>query len=307
MGPKAHALFRDLVAQEWIIVETDRYGHINDDDIWQQGSIDVLIVGASNTKGVGAQPGKDFVSLIKAENRSVARLALGGVGPLAKLGMVREFGPLLKPRIVFWIYADHNDLEDDLKRELKTPALAKYLNAGYHQNLPVLEAELDQAVDAVVMEHLSRRENQPKDMNLAKTGATNDWSRFAKLGRLRARLGIVVGTPVTEAQLAAWTATIKLAKQDIQAWGGRLVFVYLPMISTLRTGTDDDFKPYVLNVLRDLKVPLVDFTTDLAELPDPTIVYRLKDGSISGHYNEIGHRRLARILVKFLQRGPTVN
>jgi hypothetical protein len=307
-GPsKSRALFRDLVGQKWIEVKTDRYGHINDDDIWQQGPIDVLVVGASNTKGAGARPGNDFVSLLKGKNRSVARLALGGIGPLSKLGMVREFGPLLKPRIVFWVYADHNDLEDDLKREMKTPVLANYLNAGYRQNLPALEAELDRAVNAMVMEHLSRQESRSKDKKQAKAGATFDWNGFAKLSRLRARLGIVVGTPVTAAQLAAWAATMKTANQDIRAWDGRMVFVYLPMISTLRTGSDDRFKPYVLNVLRDLKVPFIDFTADLAVLTDPTIIYRLADGSMSDHYNEDGHRRLARSLAKFLQRDTAID
>ena len=98
-----------------------------------------------------------------------------------------------------------------------------------------------------------------------------------------------------------------LANQDIKAWGGRLVLVYLPMLNTLRTGDDDPFKPYVLNVLHDLDVSLVDFTNDLIELADPTVVYRKADGSLSNHYNEDGHRRLAQSLANFLLRNPRID
>lgn len=303
-GPSnSGVLFRNYVAQKWTKVRTDRFGHLNDDFIWEQAPIDALVVGASNTKGVGARPGRDFVSLLKSKDRSVARLALGGIGPLSKLGMVREFGPLLKPRTVFWIYADHNDLEDDLKREMETPTLANYLNKDYLQNLAAVESELDKAVDVFVMEDLDRQITQRKDKAQTSLEVMIDWNGFVKLASLRGRLGIVVGTPVTAAQLAAWADTIKLAKQDISAWGGRIVFVYLPMVKTLRTGDDDPFKTYVLSVLLNLEIPLIDFTADLAVLADPASVFRLEDGSPSDHYNEDGHRRLAQSLANFLQRG----
>jgi hypothetical protein len=302
-GPsKSSVLVRDPVAQDWVEVTTDRYGHLNDDSIWQQAPIDALVVGASNTKGSGARPGRDFVSLFKGESRSVAKLALGGIGPLSKLGMVREFGPLLKPHTVFWVYADRNDLEEDLKDEMRTPILAKYLNAGYSQNLAALETELDSAADALVMAYLARQGKQRKNANRAKAEPKFDWPDFVKLARLRGRLGIVAGTPVTAAQLSTWAEAIAMAKRDIAAWGGRMVVVYLPMPRTLRTHSDDPFKPYVLNALRKLNVPLVDFSAELLQLADPMSVYRLADGSLSNHYNEDGHRRLAQSLARFLKR-----
>jgi len=68
-----------------------------------------------------------------------------------------------------------------------------------------------------------------------------------------------------------------------------MVVVYLPMPSTLRTRSDDPFKPNVLNALRQLNVPLVDFSAELLQLADPMSVYRMADGSEDNHYNEDGH------------------
>ena len=69
-GPSnTKVLIPDPVALKWIEVATDRYGHLNEDFIWQQSPIDVLVVGASNTKGSGARYGHDFVSLLKNKNR----------------------------------------------------------------------------------------------------------------------------------------------------------------------------------------------------------------------------------------------
>jgi hypothetical protein len=288
------------VALDWTEVTADRYGHFNDDAIWDQGAIDVLVVGASHTQSGGARFGHDFVSLLKRPDRLIARLALGGIAGLSKLGMLREFGPLLQPRTVFWLYADRNDLEAELERELNTILLARYLEAGFRQDLPALEVELDQALDVLVMDRLARHERRLKAGQQPRANPGIDWRGLIKLGRLRGRLGIAVGTPVDSAQISGWAKIMARAKHDVAAWGGHLVFVYLPMWTTVRTGNDDPFKLQVLKVMRDLDVPIIDISDDLLASDDPVDLFHTKDGKNGGHFNEEGHRRLAQRLEKFL-------
>ena len=52
---------------------------------------------------------------------------------MSQLGILREYGPLVEPRLVLWFVTD-NDLKG-LRDEMKSPILMRYLDAGFSQGL----------------------------------------------------------------------------------------------------------------------------------------------------------------------------
>ena len=61
-------------------------------------------------------------------------LGLEASGPLSQLGLLREFGADLEPRLVLWLFLHDNDL-GDLEREAESPVLRRYLESGFRQDL----------------------------------------------------------------------------------------------------------------------------------------------------------------------------
>lgn len=290
-------LFFDETKSRWTEVSSDRYGHRNPDLVWDLAPVDALVVGASHVVGFAAAPDSDFVSLF-GNDRKVARLGIGGISELFKLAMLREYGPLISPKIVYWAYSDRNDLQENLTAELSTPTLSAYLDPGFRRDVARHEAELSTQLRSQM-----RKKFTTQDAVFAPNPTSHpiEWTRVARLERLRLRVGLT-GSPVPKANLLGWRQAMLVARNSVAAWNGQLVILYLPMIQTLKSRRNDPVKVDIERILDELDIPIVDMTPVFFRSAAPISYFTMPDGALNNHYVESGHRLIAACLAWFFDR-----
>jgi hypothetical protein len=82
-----------------------------------------------------------------------------------------------------------------------------------------------------------------------------------------------------------------------------LIFVYLPSWSRYAgsnfTSPGDSARGEVLTLVRDLGIPIIDINDGFEAHGDPLSLFPFRR---PGHYNEMGHRRVAEQVVDALSR-----
>ena len=93
-----------------------------------------MILGDSFTEGVPFNNSEDIAGKIMFKsNYNVANFGLNGTGPFVSLAITKEYASRFKPKNVFYLFYEGNDLRDMMYEE-KT-FLKKYLNDDFSQNL----------------------------------------------------------------------------------------------------------------------------------------------------------------------------
>lgn len=128
---------------KYLIYQSDRYGFNNNDLIYNQNTIDYLIIGDSFAHGAFVAEGEDVASVLRKKGYTAITLGMGANGPLAELASLIEYGTHFKPKNILWFYYE-NDL-GDLVRELQNPILKKYIsNKNFSQNLINKQKKIDE-------------------------------------------------------------------------------------------------------------------------------------------------------------------
>ena len=125
------------------IIQLDKYGFNNPDNSVYDKVADIMLVGDSFTEGESVEVEDSIAGNLRKANYSTINFGKGGNGPLIELANLVEYGKKLKPKKVFWIYYEDNDLSD-LVVELTNPILKKYLKDDtFSQNLINRQSEID--------------------------------------------------------------------------------------------------------------------------------------------------------------------
>ena len=275
----------------YTLFNSDRYGFNNDDAAYDR-PLDTLVVGNSYAQGFCVPPEDDVAAQLRAHGRNAVSVGSAGNGPLLALASLMEYGPLLRPKTVLWLYYNGNDLLD-LTIERDNPVLLGYLQ-GRTQNLAARTAELDALltsfIDAKYVERVLRLEEAVPIADRIRAFLTAH-----KLRRLL-RLDRDSWNPDKrpEAQLALFEQVLRQARSVASGWNGRIVFVYLPEWEHYAKAPSPIRQP-VLEMARRLGFPIVDFARVLDESDDPLSYFPFR---IQNHYTPEGYRRLAGELAK---------
>ncbi len=106
---------------------SDRYGFNNDDSVYDDTSLSpILLLGDSFTLGACVEQSQNVAGRLRENGYRSISLGISGIGPLAELAILKEYGHKIKPSIVLWLYYNQNDLRD-IMDEFRVPALKKYL------------------------------------------------------------------------------------------------------------------------------------------------------------------------------------
>jgi hypothetical protein len=299
---------------EYLVYVSDEHGFHNPPGQWQPGAADILSVGDSFVQGWCVSSERNFVSRIRARYPITLNLGIQGNGPLAMLATLREYGTVLKPRTVLWFYFEANDL-GDLLRERDNQLLRRYLTNGYSQNLLDRQNEIDTALRRYVEEQnaiqtmsrqLTRLFSNRKELG-DRLGGT------FRLATLRSRLGLLEGTKSADyapgpfstdrAELVGeltrlLETTLRAAQQDVESWGGRLYFVYLPSRDRYdhRQGPNPD-RDAVLARAAAVGLPIIDVARAFTASADPMGYFPFRTAD---HYNEAGHELVAQTVLSHL-------
>lgn len=264
----------------YVFFSSDEHGFRNPSGLPDKAQ--VALIGDSFVQGECVPPGKDIAAVLRGDGHDVRSLGASGSGPLVELAIQIEYALRLEPKVVIWCFFEENDL-DDLREELETPLLVRYLEEdGFSQNLWERQGEID-AYWRRFLEQV-----QPSSY-YGSTGKTKELLTLAPLRRL---IGLERNAH------APWrknlTRILTKAKGLAEARGSRFYFVYLPGWSRYGTAPALD-KEEVLALVRSLDISVIDFDEVLKAAGDPLDYFPSRH---IGHYNEAGHALLAKTIAE---------
>ena len=114
------------------IIENDKYGFKNSNKNYEK-KINTILLGDSYAEGLCVKNENDIAGNLKKNKINTINFGVTGTGPLVSLAILREFGSDLKPKNIFYLYFEGNDL-DDLNYEKNETNLKNYLNPNYKIN-----------------------------------------------------------------------------------------------------------------------------------------------------------------------------
>lgn len=265
---------------KWIVYESDEHGFVNPKGLWG-APVEIGMLGDSYTHGACVMPEESHAGRVRTKHPATINLGMGGNGPLLELAGIREYFSVLRPKIVLWYYF-RNDL-DDFNVEKRYPLLMRYLDPGFKQGLFEKQPAIDEALKKLVDE-LERgasawprplsslgltRESTPIFLQDLVMGEANSaGSAFLRLDHLAYMFASRAAAEPPD--LPLFEKVLRQAKAEVAAWGGTLVFVYLPdQWSIGKRGN----KPHVLRepvlaAARAAALPIIDVHAAYDKEPD---------------------------------------
>jgi hypothetical protein len=277
---------------EMSIFMSDRYGFNNPDEQWDN-NIELVILGDSFAQGACVNSGQDIASILRNETgASIINLGSEGNGPLIELATLKEYGELLKPESVIWMYYEGNDLDGNLENELSSDLLRKYLNQKFSQNLVDKQSTLDIMINNQV------KKNESKVLLERDRNISNWSSRWFRLYNIRSLLNL---DDYVESELkitSDFKNVLDTANLSVQEWGGKLYFVYLPSFNRYYSEIEnhDEYrkKAEVISIVNELHIPVFDVHSEVfMKRLDPLSLFPFK---IQGHYTAEAYAIIAKLI-----------
>jgi hypothetical protein len=277
-----------------LVYKSDEHGFHNPAQLWPNA--DLVAVGDSFAMGHCVPSDKNFVSLIRSRYPKTINLGMSGNGPLVELGAIKEYAPLLKPKVVLWFYFG-NDIEN-LEEEKENEILLRYLDDDkFTQSLLARQQEIDPALSAEFERQL--------EIEMARKRASKspvlDAYAFVKLQSLRQRLGLTSPNSravrnraeIQPTTMELFEKVLSTAKNTVAELGATLYFIYLPGYY----GSNPKKNEPILGIVRGLGISIIDITPVFAQ-HDRLSLFPF---GLFGHYNEKGHRLVAEEVLKTLE------
>ena len=304
--------------------KSDEFGFNNPSNSHQVG-LDIAFIGDSFTHGCCVSEGMDVASRLRSSNLRTVNLGMGESGPLEEWAILREFGLPLKPKTVFWLYYEENDLAD-LQREMTSPLLSRYRDVHFTQQLRLKQALVDDTIKAYVSDILLARRmavaamrNRQDKTSSKKTTKTplseslrprDPWGEVLTqrllLRSLSHRLRVLAHRRKPDPMLSEFVTILENAKTAVANEGGELIFVYLPEWSRFAYNQQANLrfrrKGEVLHKVRSLSIPTLDFTTILSNQENPLEYFPFEK---YGHYTQEGYGLLAEQIERFLKKSDS--
>jgi hypothetical protein len=281
---------------EYTIYRSDEHGFHNPPGIWDNGRIEIAVLGDSFAHGACVPSDENFISLIRARYPWTLNLAMGGSGPLHELAMLIEYGSAVHPSIVLWVYYEGNDLEDLSQK--KDGLLKPYLTSGPFQGLITKQPAIDRALREKITQVRREIETAQRTASLM-----DDVERFIKLDMLRIRVKRAlrpVPTSVSDETLTLFNRIVEQTAQKVHAWGGRLIFVYLPQYDRYTNPQSASHaRERVLALFRQVGDDVIDLHPVFAAHRDPVSLFPFRR---RGHYTVEGNRLIAETILARLNR-----
>ena len=298
----------------WQSYQTDRYGFRNNDEIWDESSIDNLFIGDSFTVGYCVPKESHFIYTFEKNGKT---LRLGNqTGPLTALGVFLEYIVSQEIHVVriFWVFTE-NDIYNandkraaDIDVELESTILTRYLN-GEIQNLAMNQEIISKILKKTILEEISDIDwsvRSPKEYAFAK--------RFTGLYfALKAEEFIsfrLLNQPLTnsseypapnknisdEFRLDIFDKTLAKVRNYALKNNTELYMLFLPSEGQLESNYPHPLKSEVMNVAENNNFNIIDFEPIFRNSDQ-----ELKELFGTGHYSIIGYSLITNELQRIFK------
>jgi hypothetical protein len=311
----------------------DEHGFNNPRGLWQK-SIDLAFIGDSMTYGACLPERDHFIGQIRRQYPAALNLSNGGIGPLFYLAIAREFLPAIRPKYVFYMYDENNDLyfvnvpgRGDLVTEYGHKILRRYLedeNFSQHtiERGQQIRNALRQLTENTIVAALSVRTLEKritKVLGLSQTRAALRPTRgnpASPLAPPRVQnadtprpsegsqpVGSEQRAPASSPDyLEIFKTTFAKTVRVADAAGAKLVFVNIPAQGTVCDGITHPWKKPVLEYVIQRGVDVIDLEKDFRNA-------MLKHGReqvfavppCGGHFSELGYKVIGDRLLQYLE------
>lgn len=279
--------------RQYPIFRTDRFGFNNEDWVYLWDREKAMLVGDSFAAGLCVHQEQSAQGVMRRSGLAAFSTGIGGHGPLLALASIVEYGHALKPRSVFWLYFDGNDLIDLRDRELTSSFLVQYLNDRFTQRLIERQSDVDQFWDGFAQDGWARLAQIQEQVRSQTRGSAH---RDANLATVRRELNLpdLASLTADTDVLRVFQAVLSAAERRVRSWGGELYFVMIPNQDDYR-GKVPLYRRAVLDAVRQIGLPVVDLDRTLRASGDPLQFYPLR--TVWGHFNPEGYRLFAYSLI----------
>jgi len=283
----------------YVTYTSDERGFNNPPGLWQLPKLEIAFVGDSYTEGACVPSAENMVSRVREQIPATMNLGMSGDGPLLELATLSEYLPEKTPTIVVWEYTEGNDLTD-LVDEMRSPILRRYFEDGFTQGLvtkqQLLTTALTDYADSAIRD-IERGDGEER----SKPASAAD---FLLLRHLRGYAERALQPSQIEAtkseNLQRFRTIAQKMRARVAAWGGKLVFVYLPSPSRY----DKVSRPWMMNndllsirddilaIIRELGISMTDLDRVFRQAENPHSYY----ASGIGHLSNDGYRAAAEAI-----------
>lgn len=287
------------------IISNDKYGFKNSNSIYQK-KINSILLGDSYAEGYCVKAINDVAGNLNKENINTINFGVAGTGPLVSLAILREYGSYFKPKNVFYLYYEGNDL-DDLNFEKRVKNLSNYRNDNFkiyyldkYEEITTFLKKANKEIEELIFE-------EKKDKDILK-----EEEKFQFLNNLIAHLKDIaeinnlkniIKFSILKKQknnfdLPLFYEIVEKMKVESNNWNGNYYFVYVPSWSryfTKFTNKDSsiNLKDEILRNLNSKKIKTIDLTEFFDNTDNLKNYFPL---GYVGHYNSNGYRKIAEIL-----------
>ena len=275
----------------YITYKSDRFGFNNNDDKWNNKKADSIFLGDSFTHGFCVTRDKNFVSSYEKKTKMKSlNLGLSGYGPMEYYAIYNEFVKKIKPKKVFFIWAESNDLYNFNQVYKNNKILKSYLIRNFNQNL----WEKQKFVDKNARKRLDELKIEEKNQN------GNIFSKI-KLFHIRSYMSFLLRNYNYNSLSNIKNLEFILVdmKKQSEIWGGKFYFVYLPTFYRYEGKMEkkyDNVKSVLNQLCTDNEIDFIDIDRHIRNnIEDPLSLFPFKRNN---HYNSKGHEIIARKLSK---------
>ncbi|MEW6530855.1 MAG: hypothetical protein AB1473_08480 [Thermodesulfobacteriota bacterium] len=283
----------------YAVFSSDEHGFRNPRGLSAVNPAEVVLVGDSLLQGGCVNDDQDISTCVRSLYPRTLNFANAGNGPLSMLAGLREYAAPLRPRYVLWVYYEENDLQE-LELERKDPLLVRYLEPAFMQGLAQKQPEIDDLLTRYVDDKVSDLDRVIIEQRLGVAG--NLAINALWLFQVRTRLGLTAADlrKPEEGNFSLFKEILASARKEVASWGGTLAFVYLPSWHAFgRPGRADFGRERVLDLVKDLEIPLVDVHAEFAKVKDSLSLFPFR---LYNHYNEQGYKLASEAIIRFLKQ-----
>ncbi len=285
-----------------VLYASDEHGFNNPFEVWNGRRFDLALIGDSFAHGVCVDSGNQLGTLIRNTIPATLNLGVLGAGPLAELAVLREYATPVRPRVVLWLFYEGNDIEDLVREEHSS--LKMYLDPRLSQNLLTKQTTVDSLLRAYADSVLGGE--------VKMTPGVADIGEMLRLSRVRKAVGMVASNiphRTAPSQFATLARILLLAKQEVEAWGGRIYFVFLPdyhrfdrrvLAYSGYVHNNAEIQEGAMRAARNAGIPVIDVAAAFAASPNPREYW---PRSMS-HYGPNGYALVARTILAALKKMP---